>query len=399
MKNQNEITIRKDRNIIMKLRIVTCISIAILLLSSCSNMGQKGAISGKIQGAGGQTIYLESFINNHSVLTDSTVAAEDGSFKIFPQRALEMNFYRIIIGSDEYVTLITDSTECPKISGNLENLETSLQVGGSINSEMLRELELKCEPFNKKEKEIREKFSSPGLSAEEKASLNQAMISGRKERTECIKTWLETNSSTPAALLAIQQLDPRTDLSAFDKVFSELESSFGHTVIYKGMRQQVQMFVNKDKESSEESSVTNSIGTGKPAPEIAMNDTKGKLRKLSDLKGKTVLVDFWASWCGPCRRENPNVVAAYDRYNKDGFEVFSVSLDKAKDPWLQAIEADGLKWPNHVSDLQWWKSQAAQTYNVKSIPYTVLVDKEGNIIGHNLRGAVLEEKLKAIYGH
>jgi thioredoxin-related protein len=91
-------------------------------------------------------------------------------------------------------------------------------------------------------------------------------------------------------------------------------------------------------------------------------------------------------------------VAAYNKYNKDGFEVFSVSLDRAKDAWLQAIEADGLLWPNHVSDLKWWESEAAKTYNVHSIPFTVLVDKEGKILGHNLRGAMLEDKLKAIYG-
>ena len=97
-------------------------------------------------------------------------------------------------------------------------------------------------------------------------------------------------------------------------------------------------------------------------------------------------------------RSNPNVIAAYSKYNKDGFEVFSVSLDKAKEPWLQAIEQDGLTWPNHVSDLKWWESEAAKTYSVHSIPFTVLVDKEGKILGHNLRGPLLEEKLKAIYG-
>ncbi len=389
----------RQQYIIMKLRLIISICILVALVSACGSSGQKGTISGKINGAAGQVIYLESFINNHSVLTDSTVSADDGSFKIVPQRPLEMNFYRIIVGKDEYVTLITDSTECPTISGNLENMDATLKVNGSANSEMLRELEVKCEPFNKKEKEVREKFSVSGLSQEEKAMLNQTMLTSRKERTECIKTWLETHYSTPAALIAVQQLDPRTDIDMFDRVFTELEGSFGHTMIYKGMRQQVQMFMNKEKQTADETSTSSNIAAGKPAPEIALNDTKGKLRKLSDLKGKTVLIDFWASWCGPCRRENPNVVAAYDKYNKDGFEVFSVSLDKAKDPWLQAIEADGLKWPNHVSDLKWWESQAAQTYKVKSIPFTVLVDKEGNIIGHNLRGAVLEEKLKAIYGH
>jgi thiol-disulfide isomerase/thioredoxin len=185
-------------------------------------------------------------------------------------------------------------------------------------------------------------------------------------------------------------------LATFNKIFANLSNSFGHTLLYKAMKQELAKLSNPGKQQSAE---TNSaIAVGQPAPEIALNDPQGKLRKLSDLKGKTVLIDFWASWCGPCRRENPNVVAAYNKYNKDGFEVFSVSLDKAKDAWLQAIEADGLLWPNHVSDLKWWESEAAKTYNVHSIPFTVLVDKEGKILGHNLRGAMLEDKLKAIYG-
>ena len=135
-----------------------------------------------------------------------------------------------------------------------------------------------------------------------------------------------------------------------------------------------------------------------PAPEIAQEDTTGKVRKLSDLKGKYVLIDFWASWCGPCRRENPNVVKLYNQYKSKGFDVYSVSLDQTRDKWVKAIQDDGLIWESHVSDLKFWNNEAARTYGVQSIPSTLLVDKTGMIIARNLRGPALEAKLKELLG-
>ena len=136
---------------------------------------------------------------------------------------------------------------------------------------------------------------------------------------------------------------------------------------------------------------------GMEAPEISMKDTEGNIRRLSDLRGKVVMIDFWASWCGPCRRENPNVVKLYKKYHDKGFEIYSVSLDKEKSAWLKAIKDDGLVWPNHVSDLNGWTSSGGMTYGIMSVPSTVLVDKDGKIIARNLRGGELERKLAEIF--
>lgn len=134
-----------------------------------------------------------------------------------------------------------------------------------------------------------------------------------------------------------------------------------------------------------------------PAPDIALPNPDGEIVKLSSLKGKIVLIDFWASWCGPCRRENPNVVKLYQKYKDSGFEIYSVSLDKDKTAWTNAIKNDELTW-THVSDLKFWSSEGAKLYGVSSIPHTVLVDKDGNIIARNLRGSQLDDKLKEIFG-
>ena len=136
---------------------------------------------------------------------------------------------------------------------------------------------------------------------------------------------------------------------------------------------------------------------GALAPDFVQNDPDGKQVNLSDFKGKYLLVDFWASWCGPCRKENPHVLKLYNKYHDMGFDVLGVSLDKKMDPWLKAIEKDKLVW-NHVSDLKGWGNEVAGMYGVKSIPHTVLLDKEGRIIARNLRSNTLAVELKKIFG-
>ncbi len=135
---------------------------------------------------------------------------------------------------------------------------------------------------------------------------------------------------------------------------------------------------------------------GQPAPEIALPDPSGNVVALSSMKGKYVLVDFWAKWCGPCRQENPNVVRAFNKYKDKGFTVFGVSLDRSKDDWLKAIEEDKLTW-THVSDLKFWQSEAAKTYNITGIPFSLLLDPNGVIIAKNLRGKALDNKLAEIF--
>jgi peroxiredoxin len=139
------------------------------------------------------------------------------------------------------------------------------------------------------------------------------------------------------------------------------------------------------------------IWIGRQAPEISLPDTEGRTVKLSSFRGKYVLVDFWASWCGPCRRENPNVVDAYNQFKNKNFTVLGVSLDRPgqKENWIKAIREDKLTW-THISDLKFWQSEVVPVYQVGSIPFNVLVDPDGKIVAENLRGNALGQKLQEV---
>jgi len=208
------------------------------------------------------------------------------------------------------------------------------------------------------------------------------LTKNKNKRIELVKKMIHENPTSPACIFFVNILNTDTYYSYHQKLSKGLAAYKYNPFIAE--------YITKTENIKK-------LSVGGEAPDIALKNPDGKIIKLSSLRGNYVLIDFWASWCRPCRMENPNNVQLYKKYHKKGFEIYGVSLDKNRDLWLKAIKNDNLTWTN-VSDLQFWQSEGAKIYNVRSIPHTVLIDKNGKIIANGLRGNNLAKKLKELIG-
>jgi peroxiredoxin len=214
----------------------------------------------------------------------------------------------------------------------------------------------------------------------------------RERMTAFVRKTVRNHKSDPIGLMALEHLDLSADRALAQQVIDSTRTLMGHSKAHANLSQRV----SKQPKPRQTARRNDLIKPGMAMPDIALNDPSGMERSLSDLRGKVVLVDFWASWCGPCRRENPNVVRAWQAYKDKGFEVFSVSLDKDVSKWQRAIDQDGLIWSNHISDLRGWNSVVTGLYGISSIPHAILIDKEGTVVATHLRGSQLEAELEQL---
>lgn len=368
-----------------------------LLTAGCGSTpaGPAGSISGTLSGAEGQVVELKARATNGMLSLASAQVAADGSFQLTPQPGLMTDYYFLTVDGKNVLPIITDSTETLVVSAQANDLLNNPEIQGSPNSTQLHALMAQMRPVRDEIKAQSQRTKDPQRSAEQRSEAKKAEQAARTELQKLAGAFIRENSGSPAALEALSGLSFQRSMKSFEMVLKDLKGSLGHSVSYQNIAGQVE---NAKKQMALRSGGGSTPGVGQEAPDIVMNDLEGNTRKLSDLRGKVVLIDFWASWCGPCRRENPNVVKAYAEYKDKGFDVFSVSLDKTADRWKAAIEQDGLLWSNHVSDLKGWQNAAAKLYDVHSIPATFLIDQEGKVVASNLRGPALESKLEELLG-
>ncbi|HLP56169.1 MAG TPA: TlpA disulfide reductase family protein [Fluviicola sp.] len=297
------------------------------------------------------------------------------------------DYYVFRVGTQHINIILRDSSKL-KINADGKNLAAFNNIMGSDESVALNEFVTQMTLYNAQRDSAAAYLKRY---PDQEVSINQSLQQEYMKFTSFRQRFIAQNPNSPALLPAVSTFDLDKEFATYESVVKQLNLVFkGCPTIDATYAQYLQLKKQKDASAL--------LASGKPAPNFTQNDVNDKPVSLSDLKGKVVLIDFWASWCGPCRKENPNVVKLYNKYKDAGFTVLSVSLDDNKANWLAAIEKDKLVWPYHVSDLKKWANEVARIYQVSGIPFTVLVDKEGNIIDTKLRGIELEQALKTIFG-
>ena len=376
-----------------------------LLLASCGDddksvesipleNGDNFAIQGTVKGAENKTFYLEALTEKGQVSIAENKADANGFFKMVGNiPGFGMYQLRIDDIQGKIIPLTLVPQDRVEISGELATFEKNPIVKGTKWGEVMTEYMAKYAVFHKNQEEL---IKLQGTISDTELTEKYLVLKGKVDDFAIAK--MNEDPSNPFNLVLSSSATPTMgfeywnpeNLNVLKKVSAAFEKEFPDSPLTMTLANQVYQIETGYTQFIE-------VNSGdKIAPEIALNNPDGKVITLSSLRGQYVLIDFWASWCGPCRRENPNLVRLYEAYKNKGFTVYSVSLDKKHDAWVKAIEKDNLSWPNHVTDLMQWESPMIQLYGFNSIPHTVLIDKEGKIIATGLRGSSLEQKLKEL---
>ena len=376
---------------------------AALAFAGCKNNAVQ--ISGTIVNpVSGEYVFLDELKSNELLTVDSVKISDNGSFN-FKKEIKVPAFYLLKTSNNNFLTMLIAPGEKLSMKSYHDSLNYPISLSGSKGTESMVD-------YNKILRKTINKLT--GLNSIYKQNMDNPKLPAVMESLDSLaniylneinsytKNYIDENIKSLVSLVALYQqvapsvyvLNPSKDLKYFVKVDSSLNILYPQYEPVVSLHEQVQKLIVSTNSSAEVAPVS---GEGAEVPEISLPTPAGDTIKLSSTRGSVVLLDFWASWCVPCRQENPNLVKAYSLYNKKGFTIYQVSLDKTKEAWMKGIQDDNLgKWI-HVSDIQYWNSIVVPLYKIESIPANYLLDKEGRIIAKNLRGEQLQLKLAELF--
>lgn len=349
-----------------------------LFAVSCKNSGEL-SIAGKVENAGDVKKVL---LYEADSLVDSAFLNEDSKFK-FRRVAPDANFYTLAIGDKNFLIIGKNGEEID-LTTNYTDTTNTYTIDGSEESKMIQSINNIQNDYGKIYQKLQSDYGAAVASnpAKKDSVFNVLMPEFQANIDKYSATvfkFVQDNKDNLAAFYAAGTIDQNKYELELIKYSEEIKSKFPNN-------RAVQSFVAK-------MAGLKTVSVGQAAPDFKLSNPGGTQIKLSDYKGKYVLLDFWASWCGPCREENPNIVKQHAAFKDKGFDVLGVSLDDNKGDWMKAIQYDNLQW-GHVSDLKRWDSKVAALYKVDGIPASFMIDPSGKIVAKNLRGADLENFLR-----
>ncbi len=377
--------------------------VAAFILTGC---GDKTAeISGILENSlPRKYIFLQELRPNELLNVDSAIVSEDGSFE-FKRKVKFPSFYLLKINQNNFLTMLIEPGEKIKMTSHFDSLNYPVAVIGSKGTKLIADYNNMLLKTRNKIRNLNDIYDMnagrPDL-AKVVDSLDNLGDGYLNNMNRYAKKYIDDNISSLATIPVLYSqltqniyiLDPQKDLSYFLKVDSSLFKQYPEYGPVIDLHNQIKQMVTYYKGAESQSTKP---GERMEAPEIALPSPEGDTIKLTSTRGSYVLLDFWASWCGPCREESPNLVKAWNLYHNKGFQIYQVSLDKTKEAWIKGIQDDRLEKWIHVSDVSYWQSIVVPLYKIKSIPANYLLDKDGRIIATELRGDALQRKLAELF--